>query len=219
LVANNSTHDIDSLFETFRFKSSNSLETSDDSIHVFIDNSNILAGFRAYSAYYNRRRNVKRSQNQGKRSKPKLNYDALFRILEDGRNTARKVLVASSPLYQPLTQAEQAGYEISVLKRIKQKEQCVDEILHLKILESLLDYHVPSTLVLASGDGKGAKYFQGGFRKCVIMALERGWQVEVISWKRQLSQNFTNAEFLKQWKNFYQVIYLDKFAAELRCDI
>lgn len=210
-VANNLTHDTGSMIETFRSKDLDSLKSLDDSIHVFVDNSNILAGFMAYCN--------NRQWRPRNKPRPKLNYDALFRILENGKNVARKVLVASSPLIQPLTQAEQAGYEVSILKRIGQKEQCVDEVIHLKILESLLDHRNPSTLVLASGDGKDAEYFQGGFYKCVTKALERGWKVRVISWRRQLSQNFLNLEFLRKWKTHYQVVYLDRHAVELGCHV
>ncbi|GBC01300.1 hypothetical protein RclHR1_04130016 [Rhizophagus clarus] len=194
---------------------------SNDPIHVFIDNSNILVGFLAYC-----RQHARRTKGlSGQKSKPMLDYNALLTILERERNIARKVLVASSPLYQPLEKAVQAGYDVSVLKRVSdyqspfemEKEQCVDELLHLKILESLLDYHAPATLVLASGDGKDAEYFEGGFHKCVIKALERGWKVEIISWKRQLSQNFLNKKFLSKWEGQYHVVFLDWFATELGC--
>jgi hypothetical protein len=191
-----------------------------------------LVGFLAHC-----KQHAKRSKGlSGQRSKPTLDYNALFTILERERNIARKVLVASSPLYQPLEKAVQSGYDVSVLKRVKsdsnstqtdlndyqspfemEKEQCVDELLHLKILESLLDYRAPATLVLASGDGKDAEYFEGGFHKCVIKALERGWKVEIISWKRQLSQNFLNKKFLSKWEGQYHVVFLDWFAAELGC--
>ncbi|CAJ0628961.1 15481_t:CDS:2 [Entrophospora sp. SA101] len=178
-------------------------QISNEQIHVFIDNSNILVGFLA--------------------------------------------TLASSPLYQNLDEARDAGYDVSVLQRVKknesddfiitttsntitntnniqeflheaEKEQCVDELLQLKIFDSLLDYHTPATLVLASGDGKDGEYFQGGFHKCVIKALERGWKVEIISWKRQLSQNFLNKRFLNRWKGRYHVVFLDWFSKELGCE-
>lgn len=191
-----------------------------------------------------------------------MEYDNLFTILERGRNVARRVLVASSPLYQKLDKAEEAGYEVSILERVGRqqrlessmydaitassdtsiatstssistgsvghqasgpgkggKEQCVDELLHLKILESLLEYNAPATLVLASGDGKDAEYFQGGFHKCILMALERGWKVEVISWKQQLSGNFLERDFMSKWEGKYHVVLLDWFAMELGCDM
>jgi len=233
LVANNPK--MFNATKTFRFRVPIPLKISDDPIHVFVDNSNILVGFLAYCRQY-----ARRSRGLlGQRSRPTLDYDALFTILERERNIARRVLVASSPLYQPLEKADQAGYEVSVLKRVKrtsddpnstqtdhsdyqlpfemEKEQCVDELIHLKILESLLDYHAPATLVLASGDGKDAEYFEGGFHKCVIKALERGWKVEIISWQRQLSQNFLNKKFLSKWQDKYHVVFLDWFAEELGC--
>ncbi|CAI2180350.1 9393_t:CDS:2 [Funneliformis geosporum] len=241
VVKNPETYDANESTK-IRFRVPIPIKISDDPIHVFIDNSNILVGF---LAYYKQQQYVKRTQNPkaaslGPRQKPALEYDALFTILERGRNIARRVLVASSPLYQPLEQAAQTGYEVSVLKRVKrsslddlsendyqqppqqyemEKEQCVDELLHLKILESLLDHHAPATLVLASGDGKDAEYFQGGFHKCIIKALERGWKVEVISWQRQLSQNFLNKKFLSKWQGLYHVVFLDWFAKELGCDM
>ncbi|CAI2190557.1 17121_t:CDS:2, partial [Funneliformis geosporum] len=85
----------------------------DDSIYVFIDNSNILAGFN-------------------------LNLETA-----NQRNVKRKCLAASKPLFKPLTQAEQAGYECSVLQQTQ----------------------APSTLVLASGNGNDAEYNEGGFYK------------------------------------------------------
>ncbi|CAJ0877594.1 8155_t:CDS:2 [Entrophospora sp. SA101] len=220
-------------------------QISNEQIHVFIDNSNILVGFLATCKL--QKHAHKLNLNNYEKRKSMLSYTALFTILERGRNVARKVLVASSPLYQNLDEARDAGYDVSVLQRVKknesddfiitttsntitntnniqeflheaEKEQCVDELLQLKIFDSLLDYHTPATLVLASGDGKDGEYFQGGFHKCVIKALERGWKVEIISWKRQLSQNFLNKRFLNRWKGRYHVVFLDWFSKELGCE-
>lgn len=225
---------------------------SQDPVHVFIDNSNILFGFYAYcqdkaSKFSNDRNNGENAM------KPRMSYESLFTILERERNIQRRVLVASSPLYQPLDDAEQTGYEVSILKRVHKAkggtsggnngteffsssppssslsttiatpgtatmtkhEQCVDELLHLKILESLLDYSAPSTLVLASGDGKDAEFSQGGFFKCVTRALNLGWKVEVVSWQRQISKNFLDTEFIEKWDGKYGVVFLDWFAREL----
>ncbi|CAG8541997.1 2812_t:CDS:2 [Paraglomus occultum] len=217
------------------------IQLSTDPIHVFIDNSNILMGFYSYYRGQLARNSKSRKAagdnvNTEAQIQPRLSYDALFTILERGRNVTRKVLVASSPLYQDLTEAEATGYEVSVLERIVksnsdethdtrrrgqytsiEREQCVDELLHLKILQSLLEYHPPATLVLASGDGNDGEYFQGGFRKCVVMALNRGWKVEIISWQHQLSHNFLQPKFLHKWKGLYHVVFLDWFAKELGC--
>lgn len=65
-------------------------------------------------------------------------------------------------------------------------EQGVDELLHLKMLETLLD-HEPATMVLATGDGGDSEFGGGGFYGVIKRALDRGWQVEVVSWEEQLS--------------------------------
>ncbi|KAF9540835.1 hypothetical protein EC957_003698 [Mortierella hygrophila] len=67
-----------------------------------------------------------------------------------------------------------------------QGEQGVDELLHLKMLETLLD-HEPSTIVLATGDGGDSEFGGGGFYAVIKRALNRGWHVEVVSWEDQLS--------------------------------
>lgn len=51
--------------------------------------------------------------------KPKyMSHAALALILERGRPVTRRVLVTSSPLYQPVDSAEQLGYEAHVLRRV-----------------------------------------------------------------------------------------------------
>ncbi|KAF9978868.1 hypothetical protein BGZ73_008869 [Actinomortierella ambigua] len=65
-------------------------------------------------------------------------------------------------------------------------EQCVDELLHLKMLETLLDCE-PGVMVLATGDGAPSEYGGGGFYDVVKRALDRGWLVEIFSWEEQLS--------------------------------
>ncbi|KAH8103326.1 hypothetical protein BXZ70DRAFT_925049 [Cristinia sonorae] len=84
--------------------------TKDTLIHVFIDHSNILFGFLTY---------LKRHFRRMDRSKPKqISHAALALILERGRPVTRRVLVTSSPLYQPVDTAEQLGYETSILLRV-----------------------------------------------------------------------------------------------------
>ncbi|CAJ0835356.1 5292_t:CDS:2, partial [Entrophospora sp. SA101] len=146
-------------------------EISDKPIHVFVDNSNIYIGFQ---------KNKMKMPFTNK--KQMLSYPTLFTtIIERGRNVARRELVASLPLIQNLDEAKNSGYNVSELKRVDKggkggkKEQCVDELLQLKIFDSLL-YHTPGTLVLASGDGNDGEYFQGGFHRCVTKALEMGWK-------------------------------------------
>ena len=47
-----------------------------------------------------------------------MSHAALTLILERGRPVTRRVLAASSPLYQPMDGAEQLGYEVRVYARV-----------------------------------------------------------------------------------------------------
>jgi hypothetical protein len=119
----------------------------DTLIHVFIDHSNILIGLLTYLKRYprpllthNSSSSVSVSTTQHpqhthaatplpsvtafsfppkptSRSKH-LSHAALALILERGRPITRRVLVTSSPLYQPMDTAERLGYEVRVYARV-----------------------------------------------------------------------------------------------------
>ncbi|GBE84265.1 hypothetical protein BKA93DRAFT_802307 [Sparassis latifolia] len=87
-------------------------QSQDTLIHVFIDHSNILIGFVTY---------LKRHLHHLIRKAGKhahMSHAALALILERGRPITRRVLVASSPLYQPMESAVQLGYEVRVYARV-----------------------------------------------------------------------------------------------------
>ncbi|KAK5001431.1 hypothetical protein LTR39_006966, partial [Cryomyces antarcticus] len=93
-------------------------------------------------------------------------------------------------------------------------EQGVDEILHLKILESIVDTETPSTVVLATGDAAEAEYSQG-FMRMVERALTKGWKVELVSWSKNISGAYKRQDFLRQWGDRFRIIELDDYAEEL----
>lgn len=93
-------------------------------------------------------------------------------------------------------------------------EQGVDEILHLKILESLLDTEEPATMVLATGDAAEAE-FSGGFMCMVERALQRGWIVELVCFSLVCSNAYRRKEFRSQWGNRFRLIELDPYVEEL----
>lgn len=93
-------------------------------------------------------------------------------------------------------------------------EQGVDEILHLKILESLLDTDEPATIVLATGDAAEAEY-SGGFMRMVERALQRGWSVELVSFAQVTSNAYRRKEFRAKWGNRFRVVELDSYVEEL----
>ncbi|KAI0722121.1 hypothetical protein C8Q72DRAFT_787506 [Fomitopsis betulina] len=94
----------------------------DTLIHVFIDHSNILVGLLQY---------VRRHWHRFARSRTRhLSHAALSLILERGRPITRRVLVASSPLHQPVVTAEQLGYEVRVYARVPDNGDGADRQCH-----------------------------------------------------------------------------------------
>lgn len=99
-------------------------------------------------------------------------------------------------------------------KKEKWVEQAVDEILHLKILESLIDTDQPSTLILATGDAAEAEY-SGGFMRMVERALDKAWRVELVSFKLNTSGAYKRKEFRSKWGSMFTWVQLDDFVEDL----
>jgi hypothetical protein len=83
--------------------------------------------------------------------------------------------------------AEKHGYTTNLLRKVEREdgtfvEQGVDELLHLKIANTLLD-NESGTLAIATGDGRISQ-FGTGFITQIDRALARGWDVEVWSWSQ-----------------------------------
>ncbi|KFY07512.1 hypothetical protein V492_07084 [Pseudogymnoascus sp. VKM F-4246] len=93
-------------------------------------------------------------------------------------------------------------------------EQGVDEILHMKMLESMVDTDYPTTMVVATGDAAVAEYSSGFFRN-VERALERGWKVEIVAWRRSMSYAYRDKAFMKKWAGQFTIVELDDFQEEL----
>lgn len=93
-------------------------------------------------------------------------------------------------------------------------EQGVDEILHLKMCQSIIDCEWPSTMVLATGDGAVAE-MSDGFLAHVERALKRGWRVELISWGQQINSGYRKRQFRAKWGEQFTIIELDEFLEDL----
>jgi hypothetical protein len=93
-------------------------------------------------------------------------------------------------------------------------EQCVDEILHLKMLESLVDTDKPATIVLATGDAAEAE-FSGGFLRMVERALQKGWSVELVSFAMNTSFAYKRKEFRAKWGAHFRMINLEEYVEEM----
>ena len=172
-----------------------------------------------------------------------MSYANFSLIMERGRPAAKRVLVGSNPRLPAHDKAEELGYECHLLEKVyklkplsdRQKyfatrhggsaqeekpryhEQGVDELLHLKMLESLLDHNdaeQQGTMVLATGDGAEAEY-SDGFLRYVKTALSRGWKVELVSWKNNIHHAYLELSRQQEFRKTFRIIYLDHFAEEL----
>jgi hypothetical protein len=140
-----------------------------------------------------------------------------FKDQDAKRNSKRTGAKASGP---PATQPIQGSETIPGKEKepqfapAKMIEQGVDEILHLKILESVVDTEEPATMVIATGDAAQAEY-SDGFMKMAERALKKGWKVELVSWSANISKMYLRSEFREQWGENFKTVFLDDFAEEL----
>jgi len=103
--------------------------------------------------------------------------------------------------------------EETFMGQLKQGEQGVDEVLHLKMLQSVVDDR-PGTAVLATGDAAEAE-FSDGFKRNVERLLNKGWNVEIIGWTKGISKAWREPEFVAQYGDRVRVIELDPFVEEI----
>lgn len=240
-------------------------------IHVFVDASNILIGFR------DRLKRVRGIPAGARIASVDLNFHALALLLERRRPVAKRELVGSTPEIAAYEEAREVGYRVCILDKVykarelteRQKryaaraalasaghhgsasgsegadahmdapqqpkwvEQGVDEILHLKILESVVDTDVAAmqmsaaapatshaavpakpTIVLATGDAAEAEY-SGGFLEMAVRALKRGWWVEVVAWGASVSMGYRRMHSKGEWGPRFRIIQLDDYVEEL----
>jgi hypothetical protein len=212
-------------------------------IHVFVDMSNIMVGFhdsvklarnipvktrirRLPLSFQNFSLILERGRPAAKRvlvgsdrfaaidEGQKLGYEAniLDRVHKVKHVTRRQLKYRKNPRVS--SQEGGSGSETNDAPEERWVEQGVDEILHLKILESLVDTDEPATIVLATGDAAEAE-FSGGFMKMVERALQRGWNVELVSFSQVTSFAYRRKEFRAKWGKQFRFIALEEFNEEL----
>ncbi|MTJ14952.1 NYN domain-containing protein [Anabaena sp. UHCC 0187] len=157
------------------------------SIHVFFDNSNIWGGAQSVRSLV---------EPDVPWMALRLYYRNLFDLIENGRDLKTAILAGSvPPSCEELWQyARDRKYNTDLLKRVesddgRMTEQAVDEVLHLKIANAIIDFYglESQTLVVVTGDGKTSD-FDTGFPIQIERALKAGWEVEVWSWEQTLSR-------------------------------
>jgi hypothetical protein len=124
----------------------------------------------------------------------------------------RKPKAGARELDAPTSGADTSGEDCFV-GPMKHGEQGVDELLHLKILQSVID-HKPATMVLATGDAATAQY-SDGFKKNIERVLAYGWNIELYGWSRNISSAWREPEFAEQWGHQFKIVELDAFCEEL----
>ncbi|KAG7284178.1 hypothetical protein NEMBOFW57_010541 [Staphylotrichum longicolle] len=125
----------------------------------------------------------------------------------------RKPKVGPRDLDAPTSGADTSGEDRPV-GPMKHGEQGVDELLHLKILQSAMDTARPATMVLATGDAASAQY-SDGFKKNIERVLSHGWNIELYGWSRNISSAWREPEFTEQWGHQFKIVELDEFCEEL----
>ncbi|GES61045.1 hypothetical protein ATEIFO6365_0006050600 [Aspergillus terreus] len=213
-------------------------------IHVFVDISNIMVGFHnCYKSARNiptetRTRRLPLSfQNFSlvlERGRPaakrvlvgsdrfaaikegeQLGYETnILDRVQKVKTPSRRAVRAQRAARVRTTQDTGSSSETNDAPAERWVEQGVDEILHLKILESLLDTAEPATIVLASGDAAEAE-FSGGFMRMVQRALQRQWTVELVSFSQGTSFAYRRKAFREKWGTQFRLILLDDYMEEL----
>ncbi|KAJ3568231.1 hypothetical protein NP233_g5841 [Leucocoprinus birnbaumii] len=99
------------------------------------------------------------------RRSPHLWHAALALVLERGRPVTRRVVVASSPLYQPMEDMERLGYDVSVLTRVPDLGDGADRLEKAAKFEALSSssFHAKDTTTTTTEYHSGSSPTKGGF--------------------------------------------------------
>ncbi|KAI1739033.1 hypothetical protein F4680DRAFT_155346 [Xylaria scruposa] len=119
-----------------------------------------------------------------------------------------------------MTSGDESGEDTAgVSYETRNGEQGVDEILHLNMMNSIVDkMQEPSSMILATGDAAQAE-FSEGFLEYANRALSQGWNLELVTWKATISSAWMNPAFRSKHGKRFRIIYLDDFLDELNADL
>jgi hypothetical protein len=174
--------------------------------HIFLDNSNIFGGAQRVAS----------EKENAPWACVRVEYRSLFRVLRHGKpNTGVSMLAGSVPSGNDAlwAAANEAGFDTTLLRRVADDngrlvEQGVDEAIHLRIGNILLDADEPGRIVIATGDGSQTSQ-ECSFTDQVIRAAKRHWQVEIWSWRVQLSKQLRDTRV--RFPNHVTVFILDEW--------
>lgn len=177
-------------------------------LHVFWDNSNIYVGMLAAK---------KLKEPEVPQVAMRVDFENLVNLVHKDRETGHLVLAGSVPpecraLWQ---HARKHGYDAKLLKRVDNREQAVDEVLHLRIADALLDIfpHRDKTIALLTGDGATSPHGGLSFPHLLERALKNGCRCEVYSWSQCLSNSFRQLQ--RNYPDMMDIFHLDDYYYQL----
>jgi len=150
----------------------------------------------------------------------RIHFETLYKLVVNGRSAGQRYFGGSvPPECQPLWEfVKKLGCETNLLRRIEEKgEQAVDEVLHLKMANLLLDNPHPEILAVLSGNGHTSDYATS-FPEQVRRALDRGWSVEIYSWNCSMShkvydpilKKYPKAKFINLDDHYYDLTFIQE---------
>ncbi|KAH8918929.1 hypothetical protein BT69DRAFT_534610 [Atractiella rhizophila] len=101
---------------------------------------------------------------------------------------------------------------------VRYTEQGVDEILRMKLLESLAVERSPNakvTIVLVSGDGAASDFSDEGFMTPIRAALKKGWNVEIVAFGMCTSAAWFDKKVTKLGTGTLNIIEMEDWAEAL----
>ena len=157
-------------------------------VFVYWDNSNIFISARQVAI-----------EREGRDAyhRVRIDFRNMLTLARGGRPLQHAVAVGSIPpeLRGVWNQLENQGVSVHLFERgaMGGREQGVDQALQSAMLRDALDYNGdPGIAVMLTGDGAG--FSDGvGFHADLQRMHDRGWRVEVVSWKHSCNSR------MRQW--------------------
>ncbi len=174
-----------------------------DSVFIYWDNSNIFLEAQRLAE--------QRQEGPEARWRVRINFENLLRLAHADRKLQHARAAGYTPpeMRQLWNRLEARGVEVALFDRGvpgSGEQGTPDSILQLRMLEDAVDYNGnPGIAVVLTGDGAG--YLEGGgFHKTLERMHNRGWQIEILSWKHSCNPR------MRQWAEQHGIfVALDDF--------
>ena len=156
-----------------------------DRVFIYWDNSNIFIGAQALA--------TEREDGTDVRYRVRVDFANMLRLAHADRPVAKAVAAGSVPpeLEEVWFQLKSRGVDVHLYDRGgagRGEQEVPDHILQSQMLRDGIDNNGnPGIVALLTGDGAG--FYDGvGFHADVERLHERGWRVEILSWRESCNQ-------------------------------